>query len=54
MDEANFEEPSSNSDYGPEFFKYDLGGSYNIYIGEVQICSTILTEDAARVHNAGN
>lgn len=34
MDQASFEEPSLNSDYGSKFFKYDLGGSYNLYIGE--------------------
>ena len=54
MDQASFEEPSLNSDYGSKFFKYDLGGSYNLYIGEVQIFSTILPEDACRVPNGGN
>ena len=32
MDSANFEKPKRNSDYGPEYFKYKLGGSYNLYI----------------------
>jgi len=34
MDSANFEKPKRNSEYGPEFFKYNLGGSYNLYISE--------------------
>ena len=54
MDQASFEEPSLNSDYGSKFFKYDLGGSYNLYIGEVQIFSTILPKDACLVPNGGN
>ena len=44
MDPANFEQPSGNSDYGPDFFKYDLGGSYNLYIGQVvRLFSTTLS-----------
>ena len=38
MDEANFEEPTSTTD-NPKYFKYNLGGSYNVYITEVILYS---------------
>ena len=45
MDSTNFEKPKQNADYGPAYFKYNLGGSYNLYIVRSFLNLEFLCED---------